>query len=247
MDRIDLIEFLALALLINAAAILLVLRARWRPRSANDHPGSTDASPGPGPATVAPDTVAGPTDPPGAVTGPINASPGVPPLVGVMEPASDDHAQWPAPAQLEWSDRIRIETARCQRYSRSAAIVAMRLDGIDAVAADAGPAVGAWLCTISTRTLHELARDSDLVQSDGHGRFRALLVETDEAGARSYVERVSRLLVPWPDDPRPPVRLVAGWAGSWLHADLETADRLAQARMLGSSGGWIRSVSTWPM
>jgi GGDEF domain-containing protein len=147
---------------------------------------------------------------------------------------------------MEWSDRIRTETARCQRYGRPASVVAMRLDGLEALAADAGTAVGVWLCRVSARNLHDLARDSDLVQSDGMGSFRALIVETDETGARTYVNRVSRLLVPWPDDPRADVRLIAGWAGTCAQPDLETADRLAQARLEGAADGWIQSVAVWP-
>jgi GGDEF domain-containing protein len=238
LDRVVLIEFLALALLINAAAILLVLRARRSSYPDGGHPSATGppAPPASLPSAAAIDAVVSPS----AVV-PTTQQP----LIGVFGPPSGDRGRWSANAITEWSDRIRTETARCQRYGRPAAIVAMRLDGLDALAADAGTAVGAWLCRVSARNLRELARVSDLVQSDGLGSFRALLVETDETGARTYVERISRLLVPWPDDPRAEVRLIAGWAGTWSQPDLEASDRLAHARMVGSSEGWIRSVAAW--
>jgi len=234
LDRVVLIEFLALALLINAAAILLVLRGRR----------SSDA--GRSNATVAPTPPAPPSQPDAidAVVRPEAVAPTAQSPIGVFRTPSG-RGCWEPAAIAEWSDRIRTETARCERYGRSAAIVAMRLDGLDALAADAGTAVGAWLSRVSARNLRELARASDLVQSDGYESFRALLVDTDETGARTYVERVSRLLVPWPDDPHPEVRLIAGWAGTWSQPDLDAADRLAQARMVGSSEGWIRSGAAW--
>jgi len=237
LDRLVLIEFLALALLINAAAILLVLRARRSPHAVDERPS--------GAAAAASPATGSPADDVGAAALPPVAVPSTPELPdGDIRPPPV-RGQWSAAAITDWSDRIRTETARCQRYGRPAAIVAMRLDGLEAIVSEAGSAVGAWLCRVSARTVQELARDSDLVQSDGLGSFRALLVETDETGARTYVERSSRLLVPWPDDPRAAVRLIAGWAGTCGQPDLGAADRLAQARLEGASGGWIQSVAVW--
>jgi len=121
----------------------------------------------------------------------------------------------------------------------------MRLDGLDELAADAGSAVRDWLRGVASENLRTGARSTDVVQDDGHGSFRVLLVETDEAGARSYVERVSRLLVPWPENPASKVRLTAGWAATGSEPDLQAAERLAQARQNGASEGWIRSTAAW--
>ena len=89
----------------------------------------------------------------------------------------------------------------------------MRLDGADPISADAASALDTWLRTNSTGHVHDLARGSDLIQADGHGGFRALLVETDDAGARSYVEREAQVLGLQRGDRERQVQLVAGWAG----------------------------------
>jgi hypothetical protein len=121
----------------------------------------------------------------------------------------------------------------------------MRLDGLDTLAADAGPAIGAWLCRAVARNVRACARDSDLVQDDDHGSYRVLLVETDEDRARWYVDRVSRPLLPSLADPHAEVRLTVGWAGTSSEPDLQATDRLAQARLDGASAGWIRSSAAW--
>jgi len=244
-DRIALVEFLALALLINAVVVLFALRTGWRPRAQRRVSRRSAEFPDTGPTAAFPEAVVGPDDRlPDIPDGMHDAGAAARP-VGVMDPDLPRSSGWPGPDQAVWAERIQVETLRCERYHRPAAIVAMRLDGPDPGAGDTDSSLDDWLRSISTKELHALGRGSDLVQADGHGQFRALLVETDEAGARSYVQRAFQLLVPQRGDRRRQVRLVAGWAGSWAQDDLNAADRLAQARMLGSLEGWIRSDATW--
>lgn len=251
MDRMEQIG-LVLAV-VNALAICIALWARWtaRPEHGQAQAGSTLAwlasrlapaegragarqAAGQAVARFAPAAVAMPT-----------AHPGHTAEVAPPRESRSDLAQWTPGSAVEWADRMRRETIRCHRSGRRASVVVLRLEGLDALGAAAGPVPPVWLCRVVGAYLRACAHRKDLVQDDHRGSFRVLLVDTTEAGARSYVESVTRLLVPRLDDPRADVRLNAGWAGSCSQPDLEAAYRLAQARLAGASEGWIRSASVW--
>lgn len=238
MDREELFELLALALL-NAAVIALALWVRLSSAGQRGRSRYLPSSPWSGvfrrPAALGS----------GARAGAATAAPA--PIV----PASDGHAlpirdeTWPATATTEWASRIRAETIRCHRSGRRASIVYLRLEGLGALTGTAGAVAGSWLCRIVGAYLRASGHEKDLVQDDHGGTFRVLLVDTNEEGARAYVESVSKLLTPRLDDPRAEIRLIAGWAGSGAEADLEATQRLAQARLSGASEGWIRSTAAW--
>ena len=150
----------------------------------------------------------------------------------------------------DWSGRIEAEADRALRYGRPASVIAMRIDAQAPLAPDDRPDTDEhlrdeYLRRVATHTIRESVRLSDLVQDDDDA-IRALLVETDAAGASRFVERVSQLLVPELDRPQTGIRLVAGWASTTGQTDLLAADRLAQARLEGASAGWIRSAAVWP-
>lgn len=237
MDRIFLIEILALALLINAAAILLVLRARWAPQPISSPPANA----------MAPDQPASVTRrlTPDGVHRAVGVTAAKAPATGTAVTSIEDGGRWGRKDTDEWSDRIRTETTRSRRSGRPAAVVVLRLDGMGALAAGAGPAAADWLRRLLTASVRSCAHVSDLVQDDDRGSYRVLLVDTDDDRAGSYVELVARPLAPWLDDPQAAVRLTAGWAGTCSEPDLETSDRLAHARLAGASAGWIRSAATW--
>ena len=258
MDRIVLIELLALVVLLNAAVILLVLRSRWVPHAAAVGIGLPEARPGDlGQQDVGSDA--------GSVAQSMTVLDAVPEEASLSAPedprqpidlvelarrsavasAAAPDGRWSDADRAAWSDRLRAECARTRRYGRPAAVVALRIDGLDALSVEAGPTVSAWLSGAVARSVRAAARESDVVQADGHASIRVLLVETDEEGARVYVDRVSRPLMFALKDPRAEIRLSAGWAGTSSDADLEEADRLARARLAGISAGWIRSVATW--
>jgi hypothetical protein len=244
LDRVFLIERLALVL--NAAAMLFAFRSRWSPIRVGSRASQVVAAGWSG-AIV-------PADAPDAgkrlqAVERLDA-----PDPGDTESPQDDDAEppefgiWLDEAAREWADRVEAETVRFEREGRPGVVVALRLDGLEAVAADGGPEVAAWLCRVAAGKLRESARGSDLVQVDPHGSFRVLLAETNDAGADAYVQRASRLMVPWLDGGPTEVHIIAGWAGTSSLPDLEAAYRLAQARLTGVSEGWIRSASArrWP-
>ena len=235
LDRIALIELLAIALSLNAAVIVLALRSRWVP-----HPAASDSSPATCSADRPDPTPVLPLSPLGDPVDLVEVA-----RRSAVAIVADPNGPWSDGDREVWSDRIRAESARTRRYGRPAAVVALRLDGLDALSAEAGPSVSAWLSGAVVRNVRAAARESDVVQSDGHAAIRVLLVETDEEGARIYVERVSRPLMYALKDPRAEIRLSAGWAGTSSESDLDASDRLAHARLDGTSAGWIRSVATW--
>jgi GGDEF domain-containing protein len=162
-----------------------------------------------------------------------------PPAPSVMRDEPRNHAADPA----AWSERLVEEGGRCVRYERPASVVVIRLEVLDKlVAAAAGTVDRARLCRAVVASLRRSARDSDVVYGDGRGTFRVLLVETDEFGARAYVDRVAVVLKPWIETVDSEVGLTAVWAGTSELTDLPAADRLADARLIGARDGWIRSA-----
>lgn len=246
MDRVFLIERLALGLMINATAIVLALRSRLSPVRAGSR--ASEIVGGGWSGSTAPTDAADAGKRLQAVERLDAPDPddGGSPVDDDQEPPA--FGFWLEEAAREWADRVEAETVRFERDGRPGVVVALRLDGLEAVAADGGPEVAAWLCRIAAGKLRDSARDSDLVQVDPHGSFRVLLAETDDAGADAYVQRASRLLVPWFDHGPTEVCIIAGWAGTSSVPDLQAAYRLAQARLTGASEGWIRSASArrWP-
>ena len=140
-----------------------------------------------------------------------------------------------------WPQKMRAEAARRQLDERTVAVVALDIDGLD----DQSDDMRGRIRRAAAASIRGVASDAVLVHDDDRGRFRVLLADADEDSARAYVDLVSRPLARWLEDPRSSVRLTAGWAATSGHRDLEATDRLAEARLVGASAGWIRSASTW--
>lgn len=142
-----------------------------------------------------------------------------------------------------WTDRVQSESARSAAFSRSTAIVAFRLGALDEL--EPGTPVASH-DDVRAAILDELVsatRSIDVVQADGAGTFRCLLVETDDHGAQQFADQVIRDLRPRLAEVSSNLRLVVGWASAAGDADLELAERLAHARMAGAVEGWIRSAA----
>lgn len=140
-----------------------------------------------------------------------------------------------------WIDRIREEASRCFRYEHPAAVVVFRLGVFDRLVAT-GSFDGGRLCRAVVASLRRSARATDVVFGDGSGVFHVLLLEAEETGARAYVDRLTQVLRPWIEIVDTEVRLTAAWAGTSELADLATAHRLAEARLVGAEEGWLRSA-----
>jgi hypothetical protein len=139
-----------------------------------------------------------------------------------------------------WIRRLVSEQARCVRHNAPATVAALRV----------GTPVGALRrrSTEEIRRNLEIATDlaarsraSDVIRVTDDGIIRILLIETPEDGARSYVDRISSALAANGDVAGKDV--VAAWASIRPTRDLQTADRLAVARLRGASGGWLRSLA----
>jgi hypothetical protein len=167
------------------------------------------------------------------------------PFAPLSPAAVGGHQEGPGRRQSEapvaWAHRIRAESARRQEDGWTAAVVAIRIDGLDGVAPD----VRNRIDRAAAASVRAVAPNPVLVHDDDRGTFRVLLLETDERGARAYVDEVTRPLGRWLDDPGRPVRLTAAWAATSAERDLLATERLAEARLVGASAGWIRSAATW--
>jgi hypothetical protein len=138
-----------------------------------------------------------------------------------------------------WTRRLAAEQARAARHGGSATVVVM----------DHGTTHGA----LGRRVTPELSRivgvadvvarqtrASDYVRVTDDGIIRILLVETNEAGAQVFVDRISARLAADADTSQD---LVTAWASVPSGRDLSAADRLAVARLRGATSGWLRSRS----
>jgi hypothetical protein len=221
LDRIVLIECLALAILVNAAAIIVALRARSRSVAASsDETSGPDISP---PRTTFAEVV---------VTKDVAAS--TAPRVAGGDGSPRLHAGSSAQA---------AHHPRGRRSVRSITVLSVLVDDLDDVARAGGLDAVGWLCGMVERCLRASAREADRVHGDGIrvGAFRVLLLDSDAAGADAYLGRVLRTLGGWLDGRGTVARVTAGWATTSSDVDLAVAERLASARSRGAADGWLRS------
>ena len=139
-----------------------------------------------------------------------------------------------------WVRRLVSEQARCIRHNAPATVAALRVGTPLGALRRRSPVEIHRNVEIAT-ALAASSRASDVVRVTDDGIIRILLVETSEDGARAYVDRISTTLATNGD-----VRgqdVVAAWASIRPTRDLQTADRLAVARLRGASGGWLRSLA----
>jgi len=156
----------------------------------------------------------------------------------VVEPDNDAHAVGVVPA-ADWSRRLSVEHARSARHGSSATVVAIRTGQPgrrDRQRGESATDVGA----VATVALARRSRASDTVCLTHDGTIRILLIETTEAGARRFVDRITPELAAEPDAGGD---IVAAWAAIAPGRDLRAADRLADARLRGATSGWLRSLA----
>ena len=153
-----------------------------------------------------------------------------------------DHAGQDARRELiaAWVRRLVSEQARCIRHNAPATVAAVRV-GMPLGALRRRSPVEIHRNVEIATALAASSRASDVVRVTDDGIIRILLVETSEDGARAYVDRISSTLAANVDVGGQDV--VAAWASIRPTRDLQTADRLAVARLRGASGGWLRSLA----
>jgi GGDEF domain-containing protein len=142
--------------------------------------------------------------------------------------------QGPLPGLLSreaWARAFALEERRLARYERPCAVVAIGLDGVEALSLRIGAEGAERLIEPLVATLAGRARAADLVCRIDRTRFVVLLPETDEAGARAYAARVAGATQPWLGAAPVPVRLSIGWGSPALGGTLASALVSAERRM----------------
>jgi GGDEF domain-containing protein len=84
-----------------------------------------------------------------------------------------------------WARAFALEERRIARYRRPCGVVAVGLDGLEALSLKVGPDAAERLVGPLVETLAGRARAADLVCRIDRTRFVVLLPETDDAGARA--------------------------------------------------------------
>ena len=130
-----------------------------------------------------------------------------------------------------WDELLRHEEHRLARYGRPITLMVAELDGLDSLAARLGPGTADKLIPPVAAAMLRNARPTDVVARTGHGRFVALLPETDEVAATNYVERVRSECDMRLEADGLAVRLAVGWAQPAAGGHLADALRLADDRM----------------
>lgn len=93
-----------------------------------------------------------------------------------------------------FSLRLEEELGRLRRVRAPLAVVLLDLDGFKAVNDELGHQVGDAVLGACAQILRECSREIDVVARIGGDEFAVLLVETDEAGARRYADRLCATL-----------------------------------------------------
>ncbi len=133
-----------------------------------------------------------------------------------------------------WELLVRHESKRIARHGDPIAVVFAELDGLDGLSGLFGVEVADRLIVPTAELLRRHARDSDRVARLGRARFAVLLLEADETGARTYVERVREATDRWLEAGALEVRLAIGWASLAPGGDIASAARAAQGRMFAA-------------
>lgn len=126
-----------------------------------------------------------------------------------------------------FSDELGEELDRAKRYDHGVALVFLDVDRFKAINDTLGHREGDRVLRAVAALLTETARRSDLAGRMGGDEFAVALIESDEAGARAFVERLEAKIAALPEG----FSVSAGWA---LYPDeAQDADalfRLADSR-----------------
>jgi diguanylate cyclase len=132
--------------------------------------------------------------------------------------------------RIGWDQAMEAESARWSRYGRPVAIVTADLDDLKATNDRFGHEAGDRLLRAAADALRGAARETDLVARVGGDEFLVLLPETDDIGAREYIERVRQGAAAH-QGALPRLRLSLGWAIPEPGSELADAVRAADRRM----------------
>lgn len=126
-----------------------------------------------------------------------------------------------------FSDDLEEELARAKRYEHAVALVFLDVDRFKAINDTLGHREGDRVLRAVASLLTDTARRSDLAGRMGGDEFAVALIESDEEGARAFVERLEAKIAALPER----FSVSAGWALYPDEAeDAEALFRLADSR-----------------
>ena len=130
-----------------------------------------------------------------------------------------------------WERTVRDESAREARFHRPVTVVMAELPRLDEVAARLGRDAADRVVVETARLLVAEGRAVDQIAWLDDARFGVLLMETEEARATDYVDRVRSAADAWLQGAGLSVRLSLGWASPAEGGDLVAAVATAEERM----------------
>lgn len=111
-----------------------------------------------------------------------------------------------------FSVRLEEEMSRYRRFNHPVALILMDLDGFKAVNDAMGHGVGDETLRDVGQILMKHSRGINVVARYGGDEFAVLLVETSQAGARLYADRIRQIIASYPFSHRKPITASFGVA-----------------------------------
>jgi diguanylate cyclase (GGDEF)-like protein len=143
-----------------------------------------------------------------------------------------------------WERTVREESARAARFHRPVTVVMAELPRLDEVADRLGRDAADRVVAETARLLVAEGRAVDRIAWLDYARFGVLLMETEEARATDYVDRVRSAADAWLQGAGLSVRLSLGWASPAEGDDVVAAVAAAEARMRRSDGRGVRDAAS---
>lgn len=134
-------------------------------------------------------------------------------------------------SRTAWQHQVRAEHARSLRYRRPITAGLVDLDGLADLARRDGEETADRAVQVVGQVIRAESRASDLAGRLDVDRLGFLLPETDEAGARSYLERIRASCQRWLAGSRVPLDLAVGWGSPGPEGSLEPALVAAEERL----------------
>lgn len=143
------------------------------------------------------------------------------------------------PSTAVWALILSVEAARCQRYGRTATVVAIDIEDATKLSIVWGREVLGRAGQAVASALVANLRSSDYLTRADDGTFLALLPETDEVAAINFVERIRPSCDQALCSLRVPGRCLFGWADARAGRNLVAAAVVARERLSSDVPGLL--------